>query len=99
MAKLSLSNIMSTHDSALSRVINPKSTEFGYLGREQRFIMLKNKATEDNSKCQKKKLGNTILYYYRYHTCSIIKGLFWLGRTKVQQSAKGFMVDLIPPPL
>lgn len=54
MAKLSLSNIMSTHDSALSRVINPKSTEFGYLGMEQRFIMLKNKATEDNSKCQKK---------------------------------------------
>lgn len=46
---------MSTHDSALSRVINPKSTEFGYLGMEQRFIMLKNKATEDNSKCQKKK--------------------------------------------
>lgn len=35
MAKLSLSNIMSTHDSALSRVINPKSTEFGYLGMEQ----------------------------------------------------------------
>lgn len=70
---------------SISRVINPKRMEFGYLGMEQRFIMLKNKATEDKSKCQKKKkLGNTILYYYRYHTCSIIKGLFWLGRTKVQ---------------
>lgn len=41
---------------SISRVINPKRMEFGYLGMEQRFIMLKNKATEDKSKCQKKKI-------------------------------------------
>lgn len=41
---------------SISRVINPKRMEFGYLGMEQRFIMLKNKATEDKGKCQKKKI-------------------------------------------
>lgn len=61
-----------------------KVRSLGTWGWNKVLIMLKNKAIEDNSKCQKIKLGNTILYYYRYHTCSIIKGLFWLGRTKVQ---------------
>lgn len=60
-----------------------KVRSLGTWGWNKVLIMLKNKAIEDNSKC-KKKLGNTILYYYRYHTCSIIKGLFWLGRPKVQ---------------
>lgn len=61
-----------------------KVLSLGTWGWNKVFIMLKNKAIEDNSKCKKKKLGNTILYYYHYYTCSIIKGLFWLGRTKVK---------------
>lgn len=35
-----------------------KVLSLGTLGWNKVFIMLKNKAIEDNSKCQKKKLGN-----------------------------------------